>query len=532
MRRLLALIVAVSGTGVWAADFMTAGVDPGRTGWVKDEKVFTTSNVKDMKLLWKTKLDSTPREMHNLFPPIVLSSVTTSAGPKEIAVVAGISDDLWGIDTATGQEVWHKHFDSTYQPPAAGGPGGGQGGTLCPGGQTAAPTAGPGGTPGSYVVYAVSWDGRLRRVNAATGEDLVPPAKFMPPNAKPWSLNLVNEVIYTGISQGCGGVTFSFFSYDLKTNKASAFLPGGGGLWGRRGPAVTPESTVWMGTGDGYYEPEAGHLGNSLVAVKLDANQQLQPAGWYAPPNVNWLWHRDLDINVSPISIDFKGKHLLFGTSKECRIWMVDRDVVTNTTPGSSHQQMLDRSPLICNPGARYDAAGVWGSLAVWVQNNQLHLAVPFLGKLADTYDSPVQIGKPQLGGVAVLKIDDTKWKFVPEWTYGDIDQGDEAVYANGVLFVNAAGEDTYQVQAERAWNEPPRVQPPGGGRGSAVRIANSRRAAIYAFEAASGKLLWSSGDQITSWNHGSGMTAVNGKAYIGTFDGTLYCFGVPLAAK
>src|SRR5262249_39805328 len=144
------------------------------------------------------------------------------------AIVAGISDDVWGIDTATGQQVWHTHFDSTYQPPAPGTGGfGGGGGTLCPGGQTAAPTAGPGDGAGKYVVYAVSWDGRLRRLNAATGEDIVPPSKFMPPNAKPWSLNLVHDVIYTGISQGCGGVTFSFFSYNLKTNKASAFLPGG-----------------------------------------------------------------------------------------------------------------------------------------------------------------------------------------------------------------------------------------------------------------------------------------------------------------
>ena len=54
-----------------------------------------------------------------------------------------------------------------------------------------------------------------------------------------------------------------------------------------------------------------------------------------------------------------------------------------------------------------------------------------------------------------------------------------------------------------------------------------SRHATIYAFDSANGKLLWSSGDQITSWNHGSGMTAVNGKAYINTFDGTFYCFGV-----
>jgi hypothetical protein len=262
-----------------------------------------------------------------------------------------------------------------------------------------------------------------------------------------------------------------------------------------------------------------------MVAARLDANKVLQPAGYYAPPNVNWLWQRDLDINVSPIVIDFKGKHLLFGTGKECRVWMVDRDVVTTMAEGPQHQQMLDRSELICNPGARYDAAGVWGSTAAWVQNDQLYIAVPFLGPIASTFNPPVRQGQPERGGVAVLRVDTTTWKFVPVWSYGDIDQGDEAVYANGVLFVNGAGEDTLQAQPELAWNEPPRQL--AGGRGSAVRIANSRHATIYAFDAVTGKLLWSSGNQITSWNHGSGMTAVNGKAYLGTFDGTMYCFGI-----
>jgi len=45
--------------------------------------------------------------------------------------------------------------------------------------------------------------------------------------------------------------------------------------------------------------------------------------------------------------------------------------------------------------------------------------------------------------------------------------------------------------------------------------------------DALTGKELWSSGTQITSWNHFSGLTIANGRAYLGTFDGYLYCFGV-----
>ena len=62
---------------------------------------------------------------------------------------------------------------------------------------------------------------------------------------------------------------------------------------------------------------------------------------------------------------------------------------------------------------------------------------------------------------------------------------------------------------------------------GPARRIPTSRRAALYALDGLTGKELWSSGNQIESWNHFSGLTVANGRAYIATFDGTLYCFGV-----
>jgi erythromycin esterase len=55
-----------------------------------------------MKLLWKIKLDNKPRQKHNLFPPLIAGSVTTAAGEKEIAVVAGVSDNTYGIDVARG----------------------------------------------------------------------------------------------------------------------------------------------------------------------------------------------------------------------------------------------------------------------------------------------------------------------------------------------------------------------------------------------------------------------------------------------
>ena len=87
MRWLLAFVL-VGGVSVFAEDYLTEGVDNGRTGWLKNEKIFTTGNVGSMKLLWKIKVNSTPRQMHNLFAPLTVSGVTTVRGARELAIFA------------------------------------------------------------------------------------------------------------------------------------------------------------------------------------------------------------------------------------------------------------------------------------------------------------------------------------------------------------------------------------------------------------------------------------------------------------
>src|SRR4030095_691545 len=178
-----ALVLAVV-VRMGAADYSTAGADPQRTGWVKDETIFTPQNVSGMKLLWKTKLESTPREMHNLFPPLVVERVTTARGPREMLVVHGVSDDLFGVDARSGEMFWSRHFDSSSNL-ANGAPAN----TLCPGGQLAIPVIGP-GSSGDHIAHALSWDGRLRQVNVADGTDVAPAEKFAPPNGKAYAPNL------------------------------------------------------------------------------------------------------------------------------------------------------------------------------------------------------------------------------------------------------------------------------------------------------------------------------------------------------
>jgi outer membrane protein assembly factor BamB len=89
-------------------------------------------------------------------------------------------------------------------------------------------------------------------------------------------------------------------------------------------------------------------------------------------------------------------------------------------------------------------------------------------------------------------------------------------VIANGIVFAYGSGEDTDQAFPDiGVYDE------------LARRIPGSTHAVLYALDAQTGKELWSSGNQIASWNHWSGISVANGRVYIATYDGNLYCFGI-----
>jgi outer membrane protein assembly factor BamB len=224
---------------------------------------------------------------------------------------------------------------------------------------------------------------------------------------------------------------------------------------------------------------------------------------------------------------DYQGRKFLVGTSKECRLWLLDRD----NLGGEDHRTPLDTSPLICNDIQAFDAKGIWGSLSTWqdASGTQWVLA-PFWGPVSREFTPPIQYGRPKMGGVAALKLQQVagNWKLTPAWLSRDIDMAEETIIANGVVFAYGAGEDSTQTVQDSAWDEPtPGTMGGGLSSGAKRRIPGSRRAELVALDGQTGKELWSSGTQIASWNHFSGLTVANGRAYLGTFDGYMYCFGV-----
>ena len=84
IRRLFVSALLLSGAATLSAtDVLMEGVDTARTGWVKDEKIFTLANVGSTKFQWRVQLNSTSRAMHNLFPPLIAENVMTPQGRLE-----------------------------------------------------------------------------------------------------------------------------------------------------------------------------------------------------------------------------------------------------------------------------------------------------------------------------------------------------------------------------------------------------------------------------------------------------------------
>ncbi|MBS1857372.1 MAG: PQQ-binding-like beta-propeller repeat protein [Acidobacteria bacterium] len=511
--RSLVVLWLLGSTAMWSADWLTDGGNTKRDGWQRDEKLFSVSSAKDTKLLWKIHLDNEARQMHSLFPPLIIDKLNTSAGVRQVAIVAGVSDNIFAIDVEKGQLLWKKHFDSTWTPPASGGRGGG---ILCPGGITATPVIAPAGTPGKYTIYAVSWDGRLHQLNAADGEDVVAPQKFVPPNGKPWALNLFHNVIYTHTSQGCGGNPNVVYAYDLATNKVGSWGPSGGGMWGRTGPAISSEGVMYTGTGDGRWAPEDGIFGNGIIGVKQNPQtKSLDLVDYYGPTNAEWLWKRDLDMQVTPAIFPYKGKELMVSASKECRLYLMD----TESIGGDDHRTPLYRTPLICNEEVNFASAGIWGSLASWVDAKGTRwVLTPIWGPPHSKFTAPIQHGPVKDGAIVAFKVEEKSGKTVltPAWISRDMNRAEPPLIANGVIFAYGNGEDTDQAYPDVGLDDV-----------ASRRIPGSTHAVLYALDAETGKELWNSGDEIKSFAHFTGLSLANGRVYLGTFDSNLYCYGI-----
>jgi outer membrane protein assembly factor BamB len=188
---------------------------------------------------------------------------------------------------------------------------------------------------------------------------------------------------------------------------------------------------------------------------------------------------------------------------------------------GEDHRNTTYTSPLLCNEFSTYDL-GIWGAISSWVDSKGTQWVVtPTWGPPHSHYNPKgvLQYGPVKNGATLGFKVEERggKVQLTHVWTSRDMQFADPPVIANGVVFAYGSGEDRHQPNPDVPFGYP--ISFPS-------RVQGSTHAVLYALDGQTGKELWSSGDQIKSWNHFSGLAVANGKVYIGTFDGALYCFG------
>ena len=429
------LFLCVNG---WGADWPTFGHDPQRSGWAVQEDSLTVQNVAGLKLLWKAQVKNEPRSLAALTAPVVTDGVTTPTGIRSVVYVAGSSDNLNALDAATGELIWSRTFESHVLPKDAGM-------WLCPNNLNATPTI----DKARGLIYAIAADGKFYGLDLGTGETRIGPVQFVPAYSKDWSLNLSNDIVYTSISQGCGGARSGIYSMDIRHPNRPVIhdllvAKSGAGIWGRGGVAIGADGRIYASTGDGEFNPAEGEYGSSLIAARPE---DLEVTDYYSPLNFQQLTKFDLDIAASSlIWFPYRSNRLVAGGGKEGALYLLDADSLGT----EDHQTPLYRQKL-ANDELEFEMQGIWGELSSWRdEDGNTWLYVPIWGPVSkEAPHFPVTHGPNPHGSIMAFKLATSpathQPTLDPAWISGDFDVPEPVAIANGVIFALATGENTQQ---------------------------------------------------------------------------------------
>jgi outer membrane protein assembly factor BamB len=557
---LVSFLVALAGSAPAppASDWLTWGYDQERSGWNKAETTLSKENVSGLVLQWSAQLPIPPREiaLSTLTAPLVVEGVTTSQGRRTLVFVVGSDDTVFAIDADIGKVVWRKAFPNSLTPP--------QTATwLCSNTQNATPVI----DKQKGIIYLNTSDGKLRGLSLSTGDERMTPTDFVTPFARNWSLNLIDDVIYSPTARGCGGAIANISAMDvsnLAQPRVSRLYTSGGrpaGAWGRGGVVRGPRGIIAQ-TADGLYDPAAGSFGETVMTL---APKELRIVDSFTPSNWKYLNSRDLDLgSTGPVVFPFQGRTLVATIAKEAVMYVLD----ANALGGLDHSTPLYQSVRLGNDDEMLGGRGVWGSIATAADpQGRRFLYVPMWGPPSKSAPAfAFSYGDAPRGSIMAFEVSGAgdRVSLIPAWISRDMHVPDPPVVANGVVYAIQTGENTVQNprpggdvrvdpdaaggaargpatsagQPGAAQGTTPGAGGGGGGRGGADAAATALAAAklratpvtnlvLYAFDAQTGKQLYSSEKIIPGWVHYGEPVVAAGKVFVVTWDAHVYAFGL-----
>lgn len=522
-----------------ARDWLTWGYDPERTGWNKGETTLSKDNVSGLELKWSAQLSTPARELvlATLTAPLVAEGVNTPQGRKTLVYVVGSDDTVFAIDAESGKIFWQKSFPNKIPPRQ-------MTTWLCSNSQNATPVI----DKQKAILYLNTTDGKLRGLGLGDGDERIPATDFVVPYARNWSLNLIDDVIFSPSGRGCGGTMANIAAMDVSTPShlqlSRVYTSSGrpSGPWGRGGVVRGPKG-IYTQTADGLSDPASGIYGETVLAL---ATKELRVVDSFTPANWRYLNAHDFDLgSASPVVFPFRDRTLVAAAAKEGVVYLLDANALGG---GPDHSKPLYTSARLGNDEELLGGRGVWGAMATYEDpQGQRFLYVPMWGPPSKSGPAfKYSYNDAPNGSVMAFQLsaEGGKPSLIPMWISRDMHVPDPPVAANGVVYAIQTGENTVQNPGRGdvtgAARGPAPPLPPQGGRGPdpAAMAASAQENAkfratpvsnliLYAFDAETGKQLYSSEKIITSWVHFSEPVVAAGKVFVVSWDAHVYAFGL-----
>jgi hypothetical protein len=416
-------------------DWLTFSYDGERTGWNRAENKLNKSNVSGLSLLWRLQTDAKPSTINrysSMTDPVVVHGVQTPQGVKSLVYVASADNDVYAIDADRGVVVWKKSFPYTVPPPIPAT-------NNCPNNLNATPFV----DKANGIIYVLPNDGKLRGLALGDGAEKFPATRILPHYTRNFSLNVINGMLYTGATRGCGGAVSEIVSIDLASPEHPVYhfytsMGKGSGPWGRGGIVKYPYGAITQ-TADGPYDPLAGRWGDSVLGF----NRSLAMLDSYTPANELELSSRDLDLGSSnPVVFPFDKWTLVATSAKEGVIYLMD----ALHLGGADHRTPLYISPRWSNDGVKLSYNGMWSVMTTFVDaQGQRWLLAPFYGPAAKDTAGMFKINHgPTVNGTLMafkVVLKNEMPALEPVWMSADMDLPGVAVAANGLIYIIASGD-------------------------------------------------------------------------------------------
>jgi hypothetical protein len=391
----------------------------------------------------------------------------------------------------------------------------------------------------------------LRGVSLADGSEKMKPVEFIAPFGRAWSLNLIDGIVYSTSGRACGEVvdkTSPMYAAarsglrrvpagpmldasavqaadtrDLNNVRVTRFYTSGArpaAPWGRGGLARGPGNSVILETSNGRYDPAAGDFSESILKLAPQATRLMDS---FTPTNYAHNLAKDLSGSASPVVFDFAGKTLIAASQKESVLRILD----ANALGGPNHMTPLWASPRLGNDAetGTDPGRGVWGAITTYLNpQGRRFLYVPMNGEPSTQSPTfPLGNGPTPNGRVMAfeMKNDNGKISAEPVWTSDDMIMPDPPVVANGVVYALSTGGQAMQNFAKPG---DPRMPTTVSNKLRSTPVSHMQ---LFAYDAETGKRLWTSGKTLNDWVHFSEPVVALGKVYVVTHDARVIAFGL-----